>query len=103
MRVKARVARRTSALSAAVVTTLAVGLGQGVVPAAASHSDKASSSNRSVAKATTATAPDKGFYDARSGGSSAASDRLYTKAGLASSRAATNKLRASLGKQAVVD
>jgi extracellular elastinolytic metalloproteinase len=103
MRVKARVARRTGALSVAVVTTLAVGLGQSAVPAAnaAPHGDKTSPSSPGAKAA--AAAPDKGFYDARSGGSAAATNHLYTKAGLASSRAATNKLRATLGRQAVVE
>jgi hypothetical protein len=103
MRVKPRVAWRTSALSAAIVTTLAVGLGQTAVPAAnaAPHSDTTTS--RSGAAAKTAGAPDKGFYDARSGGTSAARDHLDTKAGLASSRPATDKLRATLGTQAVVE
>jgi extracellular elastinolytic metalloproteinase len=105
MVVKARVARRASALSAAVVTTLAVGLGQSAVPAAnaAPHSDKTSQSSHSAAKAVSAAAPDKGFYDARTGGTAAAKRDLYTKAGLASSRPATDKLRSSLGKLAVVE
>jgi extracellular elastinolytic metalloproteinase len=109
MRVKARVARRTGALSAAVVTTLAVGLGQSAVPAAnaAPHNDKTSQPTSSANSATRATSGsavrDKGFYDARSGGTTAAKNHLYTKAGIASSRAATDKLRESLGKQAVVE
>ena len=104
MRVKARVARRTSALGAAVVTTLAVGLGQSAVPAAnaAPHGDKGSQSGAAAARSA-ATTPDKGFYDSRSGGTAAARNALYTKAGLASSRAATDKLRATLGRQAVVE
>jgi hypothetical protein len=103
MRVKARVARRTSALSAAVVTTLAVGLGQTAVPAAdaAPHSNESASPSSAGAKASAV--PDKGFYDARSGATAAARDHLYTKAGIASSRPATDKLRSVLGEQAVVE
>jgi extracellular elastinolytic metalloproteinase len=103
--VKPRVARRTSALGAVVVTTLAVGLGQSAVPAAnaAPQSDKTSQSGLTAAKTPAASAPEKGFYDARAGGGATAKNRLFTKAGLASSRPATDKLRSSLGKQAVVD
>jgi extracellular elastinolytic metalloproteinase len=98
-------ARRTGALSVAVVTTLAVGLGLSAVPVAnaASNSAHGSEPSQSAAKTPTASAPDKGFYDARSGGTAAARGSLYTKAGLASSRAATDKLRSSLGRQAIVE
>jgi extracellular elastinolytic metalloproteinase len=103
MRVKAPMGRRTSALAVAVATTLAVGLGQSAVPAAnaAPHFDK--TADKAAGKTAAAAGHDKGFYDARAGGTTSVKNLLDTKAGLASSRAATNKLRSSLGRQAVVE
>jgi hypothetical protein len=101
MRVKAPVVRRASAVAAAVATTLAVGLGQSAIPAAnaAPHFDKSAARDGKTAAA----AHDKGFYDARSGGTTAIRAMLQTKAAVASSRPATDKLRSTLGRQAVVE
>lgn len=98
MRLKSPVVRRSTALAASAAVTLAIGLGATSV----STADAAGNGQQDDSDAS-AVDQDKGFYDARSGGTAAAEQAQQRKAALASARPATERLRASLGTQAIVD
>jgi extracellular elastinolytic metalloproteinase len=91
---------RRAAFAASAAVTLAVAFGAATIPASAAP--RASRAGGDTAHRTTVT-PDKGFYDVRAGGSTADKVALQQQAATASSRKATQRLRASLGQQAVVD
>ena len=94
-------AQRSTVLAASTAMTLAIGFGATAVPSAgaAPHADKASGGSGRVQ---TTPVEDKGYYDARVG-TGAAKAALDRSAALASSRRATESLRSSLGRQAVVE
>lgn len=94
-----RLSGRTTALTASVVVTLAVGLGTATVPMANAAGPAAKAKPSTAVSAS----DDKTAYDARKGGTPNEVAALQRSAAKASSRAATEKLRSSLGVQAVVD
>ena len=102
MRVKSPKSPRTTALAASVVVMVAMGFGVTAAPWASAASQGSKPTRAPSAESVPAT-PDKGFYDARSGGTPAAQSALARSAAAATSRPATERLRASLGDQAVVD
>jgi hypothetical protein len=90
---------RRTAFAASVVLAVACGLGATTAPFASAAPQAAKAGSGHAASAVS----DKGDYDARTGGTSAQRATLAVQAARASTRPTTQRLRTSLGLQAVVD